>query len=110
MNSCVKGKVGEREFAALLRDNGFHARRGQQFCGSDESPDVVCVPLAGFHFEVKRVQALNLADAMAQAIGDCGGKVPVVAHRKNHSPWMITIKAEDFLNLVRLSGSFEPKL
>ena len=36
MNSRRKGKVGEREFAALLRENGFDARRGQQFSGSPD--------------------------------------------------------------------------
>lgn len=33
MNSRNKGKRGEREFAALLREHGFDARRGQQFAG-----------------------------------------------------------------------------
>ena len=37
MNSRRKGKVGEREFAALLREHGFDARRGQQFSGSPDS-------------------------------------------------------------------------
>lgn len=101
MNSRTKGKVGEREFAALLRDNGFDARRGQQFSGSAESPDVVSEALAWLHVEVKRVQALNLADACAQAEGDCGGKPWIVAHRKNHAPWLITMTAETFFRLLR---------
>ncbi len=101
MNSRTKGKVGEREFAALLRDNGFDARRGQQFSGSPESPDVVSEALAWLHVEVKRVQALNLADACAQAEGDCGGKPWIVAHRKNHAPWLITMTAETFFRLLR---------
>ena len=42
MNSRAgKGKVGEREFAELLRAHGFDARRGQQFAGGADSPDVV---------------------------------------------------------------------
>ncbi len=101
MNSRTKGKVGEREFAALLRDNGFDARRGQQFSGSAESPDVVSEALAWLHVEVKRVQALNLADACVQAEGDCGGKPWIVAHRKNHAPWLITMTAETFFRLLR---------
>ena len=101
MNSRQKGKVGEREFASLLRENGFDARRGQQFCGGSQSPDVVCDALAFLHIEVKRTQALNLGDACAQAEGDARGKPWIVAHRRNHAPWLITMKAEVFFALLR---------
>lgn len=101
MNSKRKGNVGEREFAALLREHGFDARRGVQFSGGADSPDVVSDALAWLHFEVKRTQALNLVDACAQAEGDCGGKPWVVAHRRNHAPWLITMRAETFFNFLR---------
>ena len=109
MNSRNKGKVGEREFAALLREHGFDARRGQQFAGGAESPDVVCEALAWLHIEVKRVQNLNLTDACVQAEGDqtrsglTGTKklAWIVAHRRNHAPWLITMTAETFFRLVR---------
>jgi hypothetical protein len=119
MNSRRKGKVGEREFAALLREHGFDARRGQQFSGSPDSPDVVSDALAWLHVEVKRVQNLNLADACAQAERDqtgsglnaAGAAKPkklawIVAHRRNHAPWLITMRAEFFFDLVR---EFEPQ-
>jgi hypothetical protein len=105
VNSRRKGKIGEREFASLLREHGFDARRGQQFSGSPESPDVVSEALAWLHVEVKRVQNLNLSDACAQAEGDAGGRPWVVAHRRNHAPWLITMRAELFFELVR---EFEP--
>jgi hypothetical protein len=109
MNSRQKGKVGEREFAALLRENGFLAHRGQQFSGSPESPDVVCEALAWLHVEVKRVQNLNLTDACVQAEGDqtrsgLNGMKKlawIVAHRRNHAPWLITMRAETFFQLLR---------
>jgi hypothetical protein len=101
MNSRVKGKVGEREFAALLRSEGFEARRGQQYSGGSESPDVVCPALDWLHIEVKRVQALNLDNACAQAKGDAKGKPWVVAHRRNHAPWLVTMRAETFFRLLR---------
>jgi Holliday junction resolvase len=101
VNSRRKGKVGEREFAALLREHGFDARRGQQFSGSPDSPDVVSDALAWLHVEVKRVQNLNLTDACVQAEGDCGGKPWVVAHRRNHAPWLITMRAETFFQFLR---------
>ncbi len=107
MNSRRKGKVGEREFAALLREHGFDARRGQQFSGGADSPDVMSAALAWLHIEVKRTQALNLADACAQAEGDCDGKPWVVAHRRNHAPWMISLKAEVFFKFLR--GELPPE-
>lgn len=101
MNSRRKGKVGEREFASLLREHGFDARRGVQFSGGADSPDVVSEALRFLHIEVKRTQALNLADACAQAEGDCGGKPWIVAHRRNHAPWLITMTAEVFFQFLR---------
>lgn len=106
MNSKTKGKVGEREFASLCRDQGFDARRGVQYSGGADSPDVVGLP--GLHIEVKRVQALNLTDACVQAEGDCGGKPWIVAHRKNHAPWLITMRAELFFKLYKESGLIPP--
>lgn len=101
MNSRDKGKRGELEWRDVLRAEGFYARRGQQFSGSGDSPDVVCEELSWLHFEVKRVQRLNLQDACAQAEGDCAGKPWAVAHRRNHAPWSVTIKAEFFFEMLR---------
>ena len=95
INSRNKGKVGEREFAEVLRTHGFDARRGQQFSGSPDSPDVVSEALSWLHVEVKRVQNLNLADACAQASRDSAGKPWIVAHRKNRGPWFITMDADE---------------
>lgn len=99
INSKQKGARAEREFALWLRENlGADARRGQQFSGGTDSPDVV-TNLSGLHFEVKHVEALNLDNAMNQAIKDAGGSVPVVAHRKNRTPWYLTFKASDLVKL-----------
>jgi Holliday junction resolvase len=100
MNSKQKGKRGELAWAHFLTDNGFGARRGQQFSGSPDSPDVICAGLP-FHFEVKRVEKLNMRDATAQASGDCGGKPWVVAHKCNNGKWLVTMDAEQWLDLVR---------
>lgn len=102
VNSCNKGKVGEREFAAFLSERGWAARRGQQHKGGGDSPDVTCEALtaAGFHPEVKRVETLSLYKAMEQATRDAGDRVPLVAHRRNRKPWLIVLHAEDFLKLL----------
>ena len=112
MNSREKGKRGERQWRDELRANGFAARRGQQFCGSADSPDVVCEELGWIHFEVKVVERLNVQDAMDQARRDCELsigvgrwqmvlKVPILAHRRNFRPWLVTMEASTFFRLLR---------
>ena len=98
MNSREKGKKGELEFSKFCREQGFDVRRGQQYSGI-EGEDVV--GLDGIHVEVKRTQKLNIYDAMAQAIGDSKGKIPIVAHRRSHDYWKVTMRAEDFFKLYR---------
>jgi hypothetical protein len=88
MNSRNKGKVGEWEFAALLRENGFDARRGQQFAGGADSPDIVSRLLSWLHIEVKRCERIDMRSWVAQVEGDCGGKPWVIAFRWNHGPWL----------------------
>ena len=67
INSKAKGAKGERELASKLRDYGYDCRRGQQYNGL-EGEDVV--GLDYIHVEVKRVQALNLDEAMEQSKKD----------------------------------------
>ena len=99
INSRAKGKAGELEAAAFLRERGFEASRGQQFKGGADSPDVVGMP--GFHLEVKRVESGNPYVWLDQAIRDAGdSKTPVVLHRKNRRDWMVIMRASDFLNIV----------
>jgi hypothetical protein len=101
MDSREKGKRGERQWRDELRANGYAARRGQQFCGSSDSPDVVCDQLPWIHFEVKAVEKLRIHDAVDQARRECGGKVPIVAHRKNFRLWLVTMEAETFFRFLR---------
>jgi Holliday junction resolvase len=101
MNSREKGKRGERQWRDELRANGYAARRGQQFSGSPDSPDVVCGELSWLHFEVKAVERLNIEDAMEQALRDAGAKVTIVAHRRNFRPWLVTMEAETFFQFLR---------
>jgi Holliday junction resolvase len=107
MNSRRKGARGERAWRDELREAGFHARRGQQFSGSPESPDVVCDDLWWIHFEVKAVERLNIEDAMDQARRDCGGSMPVVAHKRRHRRWLVTLEAKDFFRFLR--GELPPE-
>jgi Holliday junction resolvase len=98
--SLRKGKVGEREAAAELRRLfGVEARRGRQFSGGADSPDVVTA-IANVHIEVKRVEDFRLYRALDQAIGDAGSKVPVVMHRMNQRPWVAIVRLDDLPRLA----------
>lgn len=100
MNSREKGKRGELELAEYLREHGFEgARRGQQYCGANGDADVVGLP--GFHIECKRVERLNIHEAMLQSESDADiGEIPVVMHRKNHTDWLCTLPLSQFLRMA----------
>ena len=103
INSKNKGAAYERELSHLLSDNGFEARRGQQYCGANGDADVIS-PDFPFHIEAKRVEKLNLYQAMTQAIGDAAktDKPPCVIHRKNNSESLFTCKLTHLLKLIKL--------
>ena len=92
-----KGKRGELECAAELNEILPHAnaRRGKQFSGGDESPDVVAPGLKGLWIEVKRREKLRLREWVDVAADQAGDLCPVVAHKKNGEGWLITIRMED---------------
>lgn len=96
VNSREKGKRGELELARVLRALGYDCRRGQQYSGKNGDADVVGLP--GIHIECKRVERLNLAEAMRQARRDAReGETPVVMHRKDRCGWLVTLELEDFI-------------
>lgn len=100
MNSRQKGKRGELELAHKLQDYGYNARRSQQYAGINNDADVVGLP--HIHCEVKRVEHLNLYDAMAQSKRDSkSNEKPVVFHRKNNSKWLVTMDFDDFMEFYR---------
>ena len=50
------------------------------------------------HCEVKRVEKLNIDDALEQATRDCKeGRIPVVFHRKNKKKWKATLDLDMFM-------------
>ena len=99
IKSRRKGKDGELELALTLREMGINARRGQQFHGGAESPDVVTEwPI---HVECKRVERLDINKAMAQSISDSGDKVPTVISRKNGCQWLFTCRLCDLQEIAK---------
>lgn len=103
MNSRQKGARGERELASKLRDYGYETRRGQQYCGANGDADVVGLP--GIHIECKRVEHLNLYDAMSQSRRDAKPEeTPVVMHRKNDCEWLVTMRLSDWIRMYSDRG------
>lgn len=100
-----KGKRGEREVAQRFKDAGFTgARRTAQYCGkTGDAADVTGVP--GLHIEVKRVEREAVRKWITQAVRDADaagqGDIPVVAHRKSGDEWLVTLRLEDFLEILK---------
>lgn len=98
--SREKGKRGERELAAALREHGYDCRRGVQYCGASGDADVIGLP--GVHIEAKRTERLNLHDALAQSIRDARPhELPTVFSRRNNDVWLVTMRLDDWIQLYR---------
>jgi hypothetical protein len=94
INSRAKGAAAEREAAgAIAKVFGVQARRGQQFSGSPDSPDIVSD--LDVHWECKRVEKGNPYQWLEQAIRDAGERVPVVIHRRNNHEWILVMRLTD---------------
>ncbi len=101
--SREKGKRGERELVRLAKACGFLARRGQQYKGTPDSPDVVIEAPVPLHSEVKRVESFALYSSLEQARqGAAPWEIPVVWHRRNDFDWVTVLGAKDFFALLTL--------
>ena len=101
-NSRNKGKAGEREAAAELGSLlGVAARRGVQYQGGPDSPDVVLDGVA-IHVEAKRTERLLLWAAVEQARSDArAGTVPMVWHRANRRESVVIVETSRLVELAR---------
>jgi post-segregation antitoxin (ccd killing protein) len=91
----TKGAAGERELAELIRTLGIDASRSARN-GVDQAEDIMH-SIPGVHIECKRVERLNVSQAMKQATDAAGRKIPTVWHRRNREAWLVTIPAADVL-------------
>lgn len=97
-----KGAAAERELAELMRSLGIQAQRSARN-GVDQAEDILH-SIPGVHVECKRVERLNVGAAMSQAEAAAGKKIATVWHRRNRGPWLLTMRAED---LVQLCASLD---
>lgn len=100
-SSQRKGRDGERELRDVLQDYGYQVE-----CGEPVSfgtvPDLVGLP--GIHIECKRVEKLNVPEAMRQAVRDSErfrDGMPVLFHRRNRQPWLVTMRLDDWMKVYR---------
>lgn len=104
INSRDKGARFERLVASLFRDYGYNTFRTAQYEGkSGQCADVEGAP--GIHIEAKFCQKMHLYDWMKQAIRDTEAEKknnkPVVIHKANNRPILVTMKFEDWFELYR---------
>lgn len=95
-----KGYRGEKEVEKILRDHGINAKRGLVFNGE---PDIV--DDTPFHWEIKRAERTEIGKWMKQSTEQCRGKIPTVVHRRSREDWLITMRFEDFLNLINCGNA-----
>lgn len=101
INSRRKGKRGELDFIQThLLAHWPEAKRNLDQQGDDKRD---CVEVAGIHFQIKRVEKLNIWAALEQAITEAKPHdVPVVAFRRNRSPWFGALEMDELIPLLRL--------
>jgi Holliday junction resolvase len=101
VNCKHKGSRGEREVRDLFRDAGFQARRGQQFSGSPDSPDVI-TDVPWIHVESKFCHSGAFYEFLSQAEADAGlEQIPTVFWRRNGRKWLLVMDAKMFLTLIK---------
>lgn len=103
MNSKRKGNQAELELLHLLEAYGIEAARNdQRYTGGVDNPDIAAkIGPVALHVEVKRQERLSLPAALRQAKRDANGHaLPVVIHRSNRQPWLITVELETLLTAL----------
>lgn len=86
-----KGLAGEREVAVVWESHGFAVR------GLEGMGDHLAVGHGlTIHSEVKRTESIRLWDCLAQCWDEApDGTLPVLAYRRNRSPWVASLKLDD---------------
>lgn len=97
-----KGARGEREVAAIFRAHGFDCERTPNSGGLRVKGDLAGnVPA---HVEVKRQETARPWAWFAQAQAEATpANMPIVAFRRNDSPWLAIVKLEDLIDLITMS-------
>jgi hypothetical protein len=106
INSRSKGKRGELEVAHAINREFPHARarRAAQHSGTESTSDVLAPGLGPVWLEVKRVERLNIHQAMEKAVEQAGSQIPVIVHRRNDTEYLLTIRLTDARRFLKEVG------
>jgi hypothetical protein len=101
INSRAKGKRGELEIVHILKAAGWpNAHRTSDGRNQATRGDIAGGP-EGVHVECKLVKALNISNALDQAISDANPlDIPVVVHRPARHEWIASLPLDDLLVLL----------
>lgn len=103
MNSRAKGARGEREF---IHDHLIEfwpaARRNLEQHTEDKRDSLDTGPL---HWQIKRTESLRLWAALSQAEREANGRLPLLAFRRNRSPWYVAGRAELLVPIFSTVGT-----
>lgn len=103
LKSRRKGQKGEREAAAAIRNAiGIECRRGQQFKGGSDSPDIATdSPL---HFEIKRLRRIAILAALRQAESESAAdRLPLALVREDgDTEWVAIVRLARLPELARI--------
>lgn len=98
-DSRRKGAEGELELSRVLRGKGIECHRGYvQFKQSD------LIGIDDIHVECKRVEKLNIHEAMKQARAEAAKRQdgrPTVFHRRNRTEWLVTMRLDDWVEMYK---------
>lgn len=100
--SREKGKRFERYLANFFKEWGYDTHRTAQYRGNTgQAGDVEGLP--GIHIEAKHQEAMRLYEWMEQATHDATaqnkGNIPVVIHKANNKPVLVTMELENWVQL-----------
>jgi hypothetical protein len=100
INSRAKGKRAELALAQILSPYWPEVCRNLDQFGKDKRDLLNC---AGVHWQVKHVESLNIWKALNQAMDEAASTdTPIVAFRRNRSPWFAALELDELIPLLRL--------
>ena len=104
--SREKGKRFERQIANLFKAQGYSAYRSAQYKGNTgQAGDIEGVP--HLHIEAKHQERMNLYEWVNQSVSDAKAQgkdlLPVVIHKANNKPVLVTMEFQDWILLFNKS-------
>lgn len=99
INSREKGARYEIHVAKRIREYGFKAERGCQHAGGKDSPDVK-TNMKFIHLECKKVEKLNIWNALHQSKRDAGeDENPAVVFSRNREDDYFAVPFDFFMQM-----------